>query len=113
MTSYEFGDIVLVEFPFTGRERSKKRPALVVIDVGDADVVLAPITAVERDGPGECGVRDWEHAGLLRPSWVRLAKIACLEKKFILRPLGRVSAGDRKEIADELRSLVALQQATE
>jgi hypothetical protein len=44
MTNYEFGEIVLVDFPQSGRVQRKKRPALVVLDVGDADAVLAPIT---------------------------------------------------------------------
>ena len=42
MTSYKFGEVVLVEFP--GVIRTKRRPALVILDIGDADVVLAPIT---------------------------------------------------------------------
>lgn len=30
MTSYKFGDVVLVPFPFTNQSASKKRPAVVV-----------------------------------------------------------------------------------
>ena len=44
MMNYKFGDIVLVNFPITGSNLSKKRPAFVVLDIGDADIVLAPIT---------------------------------------------------------------------
>ena len=36
MISYSFGDIVLIEFPQPGTGRSKKRPALVVLDIGSA-----------------------------------------------------------------------------
>ena len=48
MTNYEFAEIVLVDFPQSGRVQGKKRLALVVLDIGDADVVLAPITTRER-----------------------------------------------------------------
>ena len=53
MTTYEVGDAVLVAFPQSGSEPRKKRPALVILDIGDADVVLAPITTRERTGPGD------------------------------------------------------------
>lgn len=95
MTSYEFGDIVLVAFPQSGTSQRKRRPALVVLDIGDADVVLAPITSRERSGRGDYKLRDWSAGGLLRESWVRLAKIACLEKRDITRRVGRLADVDR------------------
>lgn len=50
MTNYEFGGVVLVDFPQSGTNRRKRRPALVVLDIGDADVVLAPITTAQKTG---------------------------------------------------------------
>ena len=70
----------MVEFPQTGSARRKRRPALVVLDIGDLDIILAPITTKDRSGRGDYKLRDWRTCGLLRDSWVRLAKIACLEK---------------------------------
>ena len=103
--SYEFGDIVLVEFPQTSSSQRKKRPALVVLDTGDADVVLAPITSRERSGPGDCKLTDWQGSGLLRESWVRLAKIACLEKRDISRRLGSLTDSDRSIVCRVGRDL--------
>ena len=94
MTTYEFGDVVLVEFPQSGTPQRKRRPALVVLDIGDADVVLAPITTHARSARGDASLQDWAASGLLRPSWVRLAKVVCLEKRDITRRLGRLSAQD-------------------
>ena len=79
MTTYEFGDVVLVEFPQSGAEAKKLRPALVILDVRDRDVVLAPITSRERFAPGDMILKDWHEEGLLRKSWVRLAKVAAVE----------------------------------
>ena len=65
MTNYEFGDIVLVDFPQSDTGKRKRRPALVVLDIGDADVILAPITTRERSGQGDHKLRDWSACGLL------------------------------------------------
>ena len=108
MTSYEFGEIVLIAFPQTGKRAKKKRPALVILDTGDADLVVAPITTVRRSGPGDRRLRSWSQAGLLRPSWVRLAKVACLEKRTVSRRLGRAATEDVREIVGIWRSLYTL-----
>ena len=45
MTLYKPGDVVLVEFPFASGVGSKLRPALVILDTGDVDLVVARITS--------------------------------------------------------------------
>jgi len=44
MTSFAAGDIVLLKFPFTDAAGSKRRPALVLLDTGDEDVMVARVT---------------------------------------------------------------------
>lgn len=34
MTSYKLGEIVLIAFPQTGTTTKKKRPALIILDIG-------------------------------------------------------------------------------
>jgi len=64
---------------------AQKRPTLLVLDIGDADIVLAPITTTKRTAPGDYELRDWlSETGLLKKSWVRLAKVSCLEKRAIV-----------------------------
>jgi mRNA interferase MazF len=105
MTTYEVGDVVLVDFPQSGSEPRKRRPALVILDIGDADVVLAPITTREWTGPGDLKLQEWQESGLLRESWVRLAKLACLEKRDVARRLGHLANGDGMRIAQAWTSL--------
>jgi len=97
--SYELGTVLLIRFPYSHQNLSKQRPAVVILDTGDDDVVVVPVTSRERKGPGDYRLRDWSEAGLLRPSWARLAKVACLEKGMIVRGMGKLSRHDRVELA--------------
>jgi mRNA interferase MazF len=112
MTNYEFGDIVLVAFPQSGISQRKRRPALVILDIGDADVVLAPITTRARSGRGDYQLHDWSASGLLRTSWVRLAKVACLEKTDITRHLGRLTDVDKAALSALWQALYTLPSST-
>jgi len=38
MTTYNFGDVILIGFPHTDLQGISKRPALVLYDAGDQDV---------------------------------------------------------------------------
>lgn len=72
--AYEFGDVVLVPFPFTDQSGTKKRPAVVVSSRGynceRRDMVIMAITSQIRSSPGfgEGLVSEWQSAGLLKVS---------------------------------------------
>ncbi|MDI6781029.1 MAG: type II toxin-antitoxin system PemK/MazF family toxin [bacterium] len=95
MTNYKFGEVILVDFLQSGNGYRKKRPALIILDTGDADIILAPITTKERSGRGDYKIRDWSSGGLLRESWVRLAKVTCLDKSDITGYLGQLTNYDK------------------
>jgi mRNA interferase MazF len=102
--NYQPGDLVLVEFPFTG-PGTKLRPALVVLDSGDADVLLARVTTQPQTTPYDIHLTDWRQAGLLAPSFVRLHKLATLSKARIQRRLGALEAADRGQVSEALKQL--------
>ena len=102
-TSYRPGDLVLVAFPYSGRAETRNRPALVILDTGDLDVVLARVTTQQYRSPHDVSLSDWRGAGLLAPSVVRTHKLATLEKRLIRRHLGSVEPGDRERLAAVLR----------
>ena len=58
MTTYEFGDVLLVDFPQSGSAPGKRRPALVILDIEDADVILAPMTSQARNASGDYALQD-------------------------------------------------------
>ncbi len=106
MTLYKPGDVVLVRFPFTSGAGSKLRPALVVLDTGDDDLLVARITTHTSLTPFDVAVIDWRGAGLLAPSNARLHKLATLEKSDIHRSLGHLRATDRQSVAVAFRRIV-------
>jgi len=94
MASYAPGDIVLLEFPFTDTAGSKRRPALILLDTGDDDIVVARVTGQFSSAPQDVTLDEWQQAGLLLPSVVRLHKVATLQRRLVDKKLGRLTPGD-------------------
>jgi mRNA interferase MazF len=107
MTNYQVGDRVLVDFPFTVNGPGKPRPALVILDTGDADVVLARVTTQAQTTAWDVMISEWKQAGLLAPSTVRLHKLATLAKVRVRRRLGILSASDRQLVGLALQQIAA------
>lgn len=107
-TTYSPGEIVLVLFPFVSGGQAKKRAAVVLVDNGDADILVARVTSKPpRLSPYEVVVADWKGAGLQLPSVVRLHKMATLEKTEIVRPLGFLRPLDRQQVSMVLNKMFA------
>lgn len=88
MTAYNLGDIVLVGFPHTDLQGVSKRPALVLYDSGDQDVLVARITTQEYTTECDYRIVEWRRSGLLAKSYIRLGKQATIEKRYIVKKLG-------------------------
>ena len=108
MTRYRFGDVLFAGLPQSAAPRAKKRPVVVILDIGDADLVVAPITSKPRTGLGDLAIIHWRRAGLMTPSFVRLAKTSLVLKQRIIRTLGRLAYTDRRQVADAWRTLYDL-----
>lgn len=78
-TSYQKGDLLLIDFPFATGTRSKTRPAMVMLDAGDSDVVVARVTSQNARTADDVPLSEWKGAGLLNASVVRLNKLVTLE----------------------------------
>lgn len=99
MTNYQAGELLLVAFPYAGGTQVKRRPALVLLDSGDSDVLVARVTSQQRHGtPYDVPLVAWQAAGLLVASVVRLHKMATVEKSQVDRILGRLDATDHQQV---------------
>lgn len=87
------GDIFICQFPFTSGTEIKIRPALVLFDL-QQDVVICRVTSVNHTGTLDVTLNDWQAAGLLKPSVVRLDRLVTAEKSVLLRRLGILSNAD-------------------
>jgi len=108
MTAYRFGDIVLIGYPHTDLKGVSKRPAIVLFDSGDQDVLVARVTTQEYMSDVDYRILDWEKAGLLAESYVRLHKQATIEKRYIVRKLGTLGAEEIERVKSILRKIYSL-----
>jgi mRNA interferase MazF len=80
MTAYNFGDVVLVGFPHTDLRGVSKRPAFVIYDAGDLDILVARVTTQEYTTVADYKIVEW--------------------KRRIIRQ-ARQTGNDRKEIYNQ------------
>jgi mRNA interferase MazF len=112
MTSYNAGDVALVEFVFSDESGVKKRPALVISSPkyhqSRQEVIVAAITSnVSRSYFGDTPVSDWKKAGLLLPSAVT-AIIRTIKDSMLAKKLGALSPRDFSLVVGNLKSSLAL-----
>ena len=105
MQDYRPGEIVLLSFPFTDATEVKRRPALVLLDTGDEDIVVGRVTSQVAQGPFDVELAEWREAGLLLPSVVRVHKVATLGKRLVERRLGALRAGDWAQVRAVIQQL--------
>lgn len=97
MTNFDPGDIVSVEFPYSDLQGRKRRPGL-VLSGDDEDLLLARITTRPAREAGDMSLIQWSEAGLPKASTVRLAKLATVDRRLVLRRIGRIGAADGSNV---------------
>lgn len=108
---YQFGDIVLVRFPFTDQSTTKQRPGVIVSAAAynrvRRDVVIMAITSqVGASGAyGEVIVKDWQAAKLLKPSAIKPI-LATLEQGLVIKALGKLSQIDAQTLRETLGKII-------
>ena len=88
------GELVLLSFPFTDETAAKQRPALILYDAGDDDLVVARVRSQRARTDLDVPIGRWQTAGLLAASITRLHKLATVEKRLVRKKLGRLDDAD-------------------
>jgi mRNA interferase MazF len=108
---FDFGDVILVRFPFTNQTASKQRPAVVVSSEAynseKPDLVMMAITSQLRTpaGLGDVSIAEWQAANLLKPSAIKPV-FATIEQTLVLKMLGQLQAADRRALQKAITAIL-------
>ncbi len=105
MNTLNFGDIVLLKFPFTDGKTYKRRPALIINDFDDGDVIVCRITSQIYNTSNDILIQDWEKAGLKLPSVIRVHKMATLEKDLVEIIMGHAENAIKEKVRTTISRL--------
>ncbi len=111
--TFERYAVVRVPFPFTDRDTTKNRPALVLSDASAFNApaghsVMAMITSRGNSPwPLDCPLTDIAAAGLPAASMVRF-KLFTLDHRLVRGELGRLAAADAAAVASGLQRLLGV-----
>ena len=102
------GDIAVIPFPFSDLSGSKRRPALVIADLGDKDVILCQITSVVHTDPYTVPLdeTDFETGTLARKSFIRVNKIFTASRRLLEPPICRLKPEPIRRVIDVLIGIV-------
>jgi mRNA interferase MazF len=106
----EFGDVVVVPFPFVDQPVAKRRPAVVLSGAafnGDSgQSVLAMITSAGGSSwPSDLAIEDQQHAGLTRRCVIRW-KLFTLPNHLIVQRIGELSDADEARLSSSARHVL-------
>lgn len=117
--TYQRGDIILADLPYTDRSGSKVRPALVIQnDHNNArleDVILALITRTTSRAQVEptqllvdLNTPEGAQSGLLHTSTVKCEHLITLHRTFVKRVIGHLPPPLMQQVDECLKAALAL-----
>jgi len=86
------GDVISVPFPFSDTSTTKKRPALVITESDNNNIIICPITSKPgRDYEIKLEDEDFRVGKLnLSPCYIRPNIIATVDKSNVIRYIGKI-----------------------
>ncbi len=110
------GDLALATFPFSAHASApwKRRPVLILSNVGvapDQAIFVAMVTGnsgrVLQPQPGDLQVKEWQAAGLVKPSVIRTRRLWTAEDRDLVRVLGQVPPELLEQARQAVRDMLA------
>ena len=112
MMQCKWGDVVIVEMPFSEGKGTKKRPALVISSdeyhKSRQEVVITAITTnLDRVLVGDTKLDEWQKAGLKYPSLVA-GIIQTVKRSLIIHKVGSLTQKDFRRVQRNLGQAIRL-----
>jgi mRNA interferase MazF len=113
--SYAPYEVVVVPFPFTDRDASKRRPAVIMssasFNQASGHAVMAMVTSADQSAwPGDVALSDLNAAGLTSPCVARM-KLFTLDLRFVIRKAGRLCIADSQAVHNAWAQNIAFDTA--
>ena len=108
MEGFVRGDIVIIDFPYSNLKNTKRRPVLILKVPRGEDVIVAQITSSSYEQSLEIPLKEdnFKDGSLKRESFVRIDKIASIEKSLISYKAGSLKNEKIDEILDKVVSFL-------
>ncbi len=102
MSGYQFGDIVILPFPFAEKQQSKTRPALVIsVDKKHKNYVVAVITSSKIGGDTPIDPEIEKDSGLENLSFVNWKKLGTFNHQIINGKIGTATKAWLREAKND------------
>jgi mRNA interferase MazF len=104
MKNYLSGDILVIEFPFSNLSELKRRPVLVLKNPKGEDIIVVQITGSSYEKNLEILLKtnDFKQGSLNRNSYIRIDKIASIEKSLIKYKIGSLNQKKFDEVLEKI-----------
>jgi mRNA interferase MazF len=108
MEGFVKGEVVVIEFPYSHLKEAKRRPVLILKVPKGEDIIVSQITGSSYEKSVEMLIKkeDFRQGSLKRDSYIRIDKIASIEKSLIKYKIGSLKQDKFNEILDKICSFI-------
>jgi mRNA-degrading endonuclease toxin of MazEF toxin-antitoxin module len=102
--------VYIAEIPFIGADNGKLRPVIVISEPQGQYklVVVVPISSQPKREAADLSLKEWQAAGLIKPSVARVHRLTTLMQSDLKTELGHISALDARMLRKALSNLLQL-----
>lgn len=108
MEGFVKGDVAVIEFPYSNLKDAKRRPVLILKIPKGEDVIALQITSASQEKSVEIQIKkeDFKKSSLKKDSYIRIDKIASVDKSLIKYKVGSLNQAKFNEILESVCSFL-------